>query len=298
MNKRVLSPIVHLFFLAVLISVGLPTFAQEQAVEEATEASDSIVVEEPKISFEYTYDREQRYSVIHELNGEIFVPGGVQEGNGKVQYIEAGDVVIKLNKGSVNIVGISEEWNSFELVQKRQDVKLGYVYELMDQKARPAVLKIVLDEDKFVQLLYFQSKAIGEYTFYLPQRTAEEESEDEAYYTFMGEYFYRDYSNLVDKKIVPYKMIKNVDQTNIPERIPKSKNYFFEFKDDQVTTPLGTFPIKRAKTFAYRLPGHDTVRFMIEVELKDKIKYLYIFLDYKSEIYFMEIDNARFFLRN
>ena len=244
----------------------------------------------------YTYISECKYNVIHEIDGKVFVPAAHQFRQGTIQPIKTpGDMLVTVKKSSIVVEG-AEGLGRYNIVSKRPD-KVGYVYELIDKQGQPARFKIVVDADKYVVLLYFYSKPLGEeHTFFLAEKNASQLERERNHYTPKDKYFIRSYDNLIEKTIVPYFKLRSDAGTNQPRRIEMEEHISFMFNEHTVATPEGTFNIKKANTHEYRLNGYKSVASMIEVQLKGRIPVLNVFLNFKQQIEIIEINGTRYFM--
>lgn len=244
----------------------------------------------------YSYMSDKRYNVIHELNGQVFIPAKYQESQDRPVGVSPGAMRIKLTNSRVTIEGIDNLSGTFQVLTK-QEGKVGYVYDLLDGNGKEARLKVVVDQDSYVNLLYFNSKTLGEHTFFLAEKSAEELSADKNYFTAKDKYFIRSYSNLVKKEIFPYKVIENMEIDHEKERLYPDDNVYFKFSEDKIETTWGTFPVKKAETFAFRLAGHPGVKSMIAVSLKKKKpNKMNIYLNFKQQVEVIEIGKKRYYL--
>ncbi len=241
----------------------------------------------------YTYITDKRYDIIHELAGEKFFPAGYQEGQGQAREIAPGQMAIQLQDQQILIKGV-KGLEGFQVVSKSSN-RIGYIYELMDAKGKPAKLKVVVDQDKYVNLVYFYSKSLGEHTFYMAEKSKEDIAAEQSYFTSKEQYFIRSYQNLLEKEVVPYQAAKAGEGS--PKPIEKSAGIKITFNEENVVTPLGTFPVKKAQTFQYKLKGHPAVRSMIEISLKGKMKKMMVYINFKQQIEVIEFGDTRYFLR-
>lgn len=243
---------------------------------------------------EFTYVSDRKYNVIHELDGETFIPSMYQQGQGEIKGLNPGQMRVNIFTSSIAITGV-QDLGTFQIVSKYPD-KVGYIYELMDAKGQAARLKVVVNQDNYVDLVYLYSKSWGEHTFYLAQKKETELAAEKAHFTSKNHYFVRSYNNLIDKTIYPYAVIEDATKTDQPTRIKQTDNVSFSFTDKSVTTPRGTFDIKDANTYAYNLQGYPGVKSVIEVNLKGKPGKLMVYLNFKQQIEVIEIGNARYTL--
>lgn len=275
----------RIFTLLLFFALALPNlFAQTNAFaqQEGTQVE----------SFTYVSDR--RYNVIHELDGEMFVPSQYQIGQGEIKGLNLGQVILNILPAKVMISGV-ESLGEFQILSKYPD-RVGFIYELMDLKGQSARLKVVVNQEKYVDLLYFFSKTAGEHTFYLALKKDTELAAEKTYFTGKNQYFVRAYSNLIDKTFYPYSIIEDATKTDQASRVKQSDNLTIAFTDKTVTTPKGTFEIKDANTYAYNLQGFPGVKSMIEINLKGKAGKMMVFLNFKQQIELIELANTRYFL--
>ena len=101
---------------------------------------------------------------------------------------------------------------------------------------------------------------------------------------------------MLDKEIKPYSIVKDATIDPTPMPIERSQNFSIKFEEEQISSPQGTFRLKKAQTFTYSLEDFPSVRSMIDVVIKGKPNHIYIFLNFKQQIEFIEIDNTRYFL--
>lgn len=274
---------IHIFA-ALFLSISMQVFGQYK----------NAFAQEKEKEAQFTMASVKRYNVIHELNGQEFIPAGYQVEQGDISKIKAGEIKIKLLENKVIIAGV-ENLGAFTIASKFPD-RVGYIYELMDMNNKPARFKVVVDQDKYVQLLYFYSKTLGEHTFFLAEQEEAELEADKTYFTLKSTNFVRVYSNLIDKKIIPYSTQKSNMIGNEPEKISRGQNIFFEFHEKDVVTPVGTFEIKKASTFAFSSNTFPAVKSMIEIETKGKGGKITVYLNFKQQVEFIETDNTLYFL--
>lgn len=242
----------------------------------------------------YTYNSERRYTVIHELDGEQFVPAQYQLGTNDIAPLYPGDVNITIGAHTIRFEGV-KDLDELQILSKFSD-RVGFIYELMDKKGQPARLKVVLDQDKYVNLLYFFSKALGEHTFLLAQKSEQDRALELNYFTPKNELFVRGYQNLLEVTIHPYSMQRDITSGEKPTVLKTSDNIAFGFQETSVTTPQGNFAVKKANTYAYALDGFPSVSSVVEVQTTSKSGSILLFLNYKQQIEFIEIGKSRYFL--
>lgn len=251
----------------------------------------------PDTVFHYTYNTDRRYNVIQEIDWEEFFPAEYQEGTGEKVPVKAGQMRLQVQGGTLQIDGVDPlAPGKYQIVSKTEG-KVGFVYELMDRKNQPARFKVVIDQDKYVNLLYFYSKTMGEYTFYLAEKSDEELSGENSYFTPKNLYFVRSMGNLVDKELRPYAMIKDVTLSDRLTPIKQTDHIVIRCTDTSISMPEGTFDIKEANSYVYNLEGYPSVRSMMEVKLKSKPGKIVIFLNFKQQIEFIQINDTRYFLK-
>lgn len=243
----------------------------------------------------YTFATDRRYDNIHEINNEIFFPAKYQMGQGSTTTILPGDISIRILEQFIEITGVKDLPPRIQLLSKSVS-KVGFIYELMDSKGQPARLKIVVDQDKFVNLIYFNSKSLGEHTFFLAEKAPEDRAADLNFFTPQKELFVRAYQNLLDKTIKPYALIEDYTLSNNMKMLKPTNNISIGFKETGVSTPAGTFEIKKADTYMYKLDGFPNVASVIEIVTKGKPGKIYVFINYMQNIELIQVENTRYFL--
>ena len=103
--------------------------------------------------------------------------------------------------------------------------------------------------------------------------------------------------NLVDKELRPYAMIKDVTLSDRLTPIKQTDHIVIRCTDTAISMPEGTFDIKEANSYVYNLEGYPSVRSMMEVKLKTKPGKIVIFLNFKQQIEFIQINDTRYFLK-
>lgn len=268
--------------------------AAKKTSEKNTQNSKAEKKEDmPEIAYTFTTDR--RYENIHEINGEEFFPAKHQIGQGSPTTVLPGDIYVRILEQFVEVKGVKDIPARIQLVSKSVS-KVGFVYELMDSKGQPARLKIVVDQDKFVNLIYFYSKSLGEHTFFLAEKAPEERAADLGFFTPQKELFVRAYQNLLDKTVKPYALIEDYTLSDRQKMLKPTSNVSITFKETTVSTPQGTFDIKKADTFAYQLEGFPNIASMIEISTKGKPGKVYVFINYMQNIELIQVENTRYFL--
>lgn len=268
------------------------TRKNDKIAADATVPVDSIA---NAPSYEYTYNNERRYNIIHEIDGSLFVPSHYQIKQDEPKLVSAGSILIRIEREDIFFQGLDAPNGQMRIVNKYPD-KVGFIYELMDMDGNPARLKIVLDQDKYVSLLYFFSRTLGEHTFYLAQKTEDEVATEQNHFTPKNRFFVRDYRNLLDKKVYPYMIIKDIEATDIPERVSPTENLFIEFKEYTINTPQGSYTLKGAKTYARSVPNNRAIASVIELDIKGKPNRIFVYLNFKQEVEFIDVDKTRYIL--
>lgn len=245
----------------------------------------------------YTYKSEKRYNIIHELDGEVFIPAAYQFRQEEIKQIKAGAMKIQLYGSKVLIEGVEELGNgSFHILSKSPN-RVGYVYELMDADGQPARLKVVTNKEKFVDLLYFFSKRLDEHTFFLAEKNDIELATERSHFTAKKQYFVRNYGNLISKTVIPFQYVTPAMDT--PKDIAVTEGIQFLFNKTSVETPLGSFEVKKQTTVPQRLKGYPAVRSMIEIWFKSKkgqAKKMLVYVNFKQQIEVIQLADKRYLL--
>ena len=250
---------------------------------------------EETAALSYTYTNDRRYHAIQEMIGEEFIPAEYQLGQAQNQDLTAGKVRIVVQPQQIIVQGIDAlQPGIFQILTKSSE-KVGFIYEMMDMNGKPARFKVVTDQNGYVSLLYLYSKTLGEHTFYLAEKTDAQLAVEQSFFTAKSKYFIRTYGMLVDKEIHPYTMIKDMSVDNTPLVLKSSDNVTIKFTETAVSLPTGTFEVKQASTYVYALDGFPSVRSMVEIKTKGREE-IYVFLNFKQEIEFIQHRNTRYFL--
>ncbi len=275
----------YLIFFIVFVSVSTPSLCQPVVAESDGETQQEL---------RYSFVSENRFKTIHELDDQHFFPAKYQLGQKEIVPIEAGEMMVSILTGMVVIRGI-ENLGTFHITQKEKD-RVGYVYELMSKEGKTARFKVVIDQENYINLLYFYSKTLGEHTFFLAEKEDQTLAAEKKFFTPKSKIFVRSYGNLVDKEVKPYTIVKDLTIANNQERVMMESPLSIDFKEYTCSTPQGTFNIKEAKTYEYRTGEFPSVRSRIELFVKEKPKRIYIYLSFKQEIECIEIGDTRYFL--
>jgi len=269
-------------------------FAQKNKMLNAKKQaqSETLAIEPPPQYFTYVTDK--RFKVIHDLEGEIFNPAVYQTEQQLPLELSPGQMQIILGRQKVTIDGL-QGLKELTITSKYPD-RVGYIYELMDKDGKIARLKMVTNQDKYIDVIYFYSQEMGEHAFLMAEKTDEEVAADKSFYTPQDMYFVRSYRNLLDKEFKPYSMVEDASIDPTPTPIERSQNFSIKFEEEQISSPKGTFRLKKAQTFTYALEDFPSVRSMIDATVKGKPNHIYIFLNFKQQVEFIEIDNTRYFL--
>ncbi|MFK7907721.1 MAG: hypothetical protein AB8B69_21460 [Chitinophagales bacterium] len=283
-----------LLFLCVFSSNAVIAQPNTPNSEESEPAVVEGEEEEEKIEPRYSFVSENRYKTIHELDDQYFFPAKYQLGQKEIVPIDAGQMMVSIQTGMIIIRGV-ENLGTFHITQKEKE-RVGYVYELMNKAGQTARFKVVLDQDSYINLLYFYSRALGEHTFFLAEKEDQALAAEQNFFTPKSKFFVRHYGNLLKKEVKPFSVIKDLTLSEIEERVAMESPMTISFTEFNCSTPQGTFSIKEAKTYEYRSAEFPSVRSRIELFVKEKPKRVFIYLSFKQEIECIEIGDTRYFL--
>ena len=126
--------------------------------------------------------------------------------------------------------GIEElEERSFNIISKHRE-RVGFIYELLDDKGQEARLKVVVDQNKYVNLLYFNSKKYGEHTFFLAEKSDAKLAQQKSHFTPKTQYFVRGYAHLIGRDIFPFQRFNQLENETVVD-ISKQENCAISFRE-------------------------------------------------------------------
>jgi len=255
-----------------ILFLSFSLFAQDEEAEQIT----------------YTYASDKQFNTVNDLTGYTFVPNEVEEGEYGIDFIDEGDVAIHFYDNRILFKGV-EGYKSLNILSKNP-FKLGYEIDWMDAK-NPALngkLRIIIDEEKFAQLVYINSKTTPEYTFFLPLKSRQLLEAEEEYFTSKRAVEARNYQRLIGKTIRPYRIIEDVKKGGGEERISMKDSIYIQFKEQKIYFKKGalnkTYNIKKAKTFEYTHPQRPEVKFLMEIAVSEVGEKFKIYLNSRNQI--------------
>ena len=274
--------------LIAILLIALPAFltAQEDAEEETVK---------------YTFTTDKQFNILSEVNGYTFVPNEIAEGEWEPDRIREGEVQIYISDRSIFFKGV-DEYTKLGITSK-QKFKMGYEYNWMDDKdpGINGVLRLIVDDKNFAQLIYVNSRQKPEYTFFLPVPNMNIFEKEKEYFSTKSTTKVRGYQALIGKKVLPYRMKEDVRNSDAEVKIDMEADpisiTFYEDRIEYKTESLDkNYTIKKAKTFEYQHPGMPNVGFLLEITLKEINEPIRMYINTMNEIELMEVKYTQYTL--
>ncbi|MFK7906345.1 MAG: hypothetical protein AB8B69_14535 [Chitinophagales bacterium] len=251
-------------------------------------------------SEDYTYRKDRPFHDIRQLQGQTFVPQEYSDGTlGKTQ-VKAGELKIHVGNSMVHIDGVSK-LGSFNIVAAAS-TRVGYEFKLMDSRGySPSKMKIVLDQNNFVELVYFHSRKHGEFTFFLPSKTKKDLAKERSYFSNKKSLLIEGQDDMSDLELVPYQQIVNVNNPlALKEKISMKKGLSFKIGTNYVTFKSGNttkrHKLNKSKITLASLKSHPDVIEIWELKTSGRRNNVKLFLNKRNEIEFFDIDDVRYTL--
>ncbi len=249
----------------------------------------------------YTYASDKQFNRVQDFTGYTFIPNEVEEGEFGPELIGEGDVKILFTENIVYFKGV-EGYSSIN-INSKNPFNLGYEFEWMDVN-NPSIsgkLRIICDQQNFVQLIYINSRETPEYAFFMPLKSEYLLEQEAAYFTSKKDVEARAYPSLDGKAIYPYRMIEDL-RTRVPEeRVYIEDSIYLKFELEKMHYKKGeldkTYTIKKAKTMEYRFPGKPEIKFLIEIAVEEVNEKFKIYVNSRNQIEAIELRKSRFFLK-
>ncbi|MGB1241040.1 MAG: hypothetical protein ACPG49_00870 [Chitinophagales bacterium] len=249
---------------------------------------------------DYTYRKDRPFHDIRQLQGQTFVPQEYSDGTlGKTQ-VKAGDIKVHVGNNMVHIDGIPE-LGSFSIVAAAS-TRVGYEFKLMDSRGySPSKMKVVLDQNNFVELVYLYSRKHGEFTFFLPSKTKKDLAKERAYFSNKKTVLIEGQDDLSDLELVPYQQTVNVNNPlALKEKISIKKGLSFKIGTNYVIFKSGKttkhHKLSKSKITLASLKNHPNVIEIWELKTTGRRNNVKLFLNKGNEIEFFDIDDIRYTL--
>jgi len=184
---------------------------------------------------DYTYQKDRPFNDIRQLQGQTFVPQAYSESSHGKTQVEAGKVKIHIGNSMVHIEGVTS-LGSFNIVAATS-TRVGYEFKIMDSRGyNSSKMKVVLDRNNFVELVYLYSRKYGEFTFFLPNKTQKDLERERAYFSNKKSTLIESEDDLKDLSLVPYKQVINIHNPSaVTEKISMKKGVSFKVGTKYVT---------------------------------------------------------------
>jgi len=249
---------------------------------------------------EYTYRKDRPFHDIRQLQGQTFVPQEYSDGTlGKTQ-LKAGEIKIHVGNSMVHIDGIPE-LGSFNIVAA-VSTRVGYEFKLMDSRGySPSKMKVVLDQNNFVELVYLYSRKHGEFTFFLPSKTKKDLAKERSYFSNKKSVLIEGQDDMADLELVPYQQIVNINNPlALKEKISMKKGLSFKIGTDYVIfkseNKTERHKLSKSKITLASLKNHPNVMEIWELKTSGRKNNIKLFLNKRNEIEFFDINDIRYTL--
>lgn len=253
---------------------------------------------------DYTYQSDKSFNNIQKLVGKTFIPDAYTAGYGIQEQVEPGAIKIHIGNDFVAMDGV-EDIYYLSIVDKKKS-KVGFEFKLVDSRGTDFyTFKVVTDDANHVQLLYLHSRKNGEHTFHLPKKSSDQIAKENKYFTPKNRTLITSYDALQNQFIVPNRKIDNVkNKLAVPESISMKRGFDLKFGQKTVTvnskatSEQFTYPIKNIKVeeVCCEKTYAGAVK-MMKIKVKDKAKYVKVYLNAVNQIEYIDIKNTRYFLR-
>ncbi|MEZ4886084.1 MAG: hypothetical protein R3E32_15220 [Chitinophagales bacterium] len=249
---------------------------------------------------EYTYRKDKSFKNIRQLQGQTFVPQEYSNGTLGKTYVEAGKVKIHIGNSMIHIEGISSLGN-FNIVAA-SSTRVGYEFKLMDGRGySTSNMKVVVDQNNFVELIYLYSRKHGEFTFFLPSKTQKDLENERAYFSNKKSTLIESTNDLEDLVLVPYQQIVGINNPlAVEEKISIKKGISFEIGTKYVIIKSGnemqSYKLKKVNIELASLKDHPNIMEVFEMKTKGRKNNIKMFLNKENEIEFFDINNTRYTL--
>ena len=253
-------------------------------------------------SGEYTYQKDRKFTDIRQLNNQTFLPQKYVEGMGSKKEVDPGSIKIHFSSRLLVIEGLNNMTVAFNIVAAHRNM-YGYEFKLADSRGYDfSTLNVVLDNQKYIQMIYLGSQKYGDYSFYLARKTKSQLKKEKSYFTSKTEYQLASMSHLVGVDINPYRLLHDYNNPSLePERIAVDDDINLKFGDGFMTFSengkVKKLKIKTKRSSIYEAKGYKSVSKIMELRVNKSPKKVKLFLNDTNQIEFIQLKDARYFLR-
>jgi len=248
---------------------------------------------------EYTYVSENEFLDIKELENFTFIPNKVDIEKTVPISIKSKNLRIHIAESKVHFAGL-DALESYPIVSKNySSTGFDYMINLGKLEFEPAYLKVVIDDDHHVHLIYLYSDHYGTFTFYLPYKTDNAYKIDAKYYTTKNQIVAKEYDSLLNQKIFPYHVARDGQVYN-KQKIKRQSHLSFYFDEDRFsfTTKKGSTynEIRKQRKYKVKIPNMPRITHCIELAAESGYHDCLIYVDKYDRISIIEYKENLYFL--
>jgi len=247
----------------------------------------------------YTYVSENQFLDIKELENFTFIPNKVDIKKSIPVSIKSKNLRIHIAENKIHFAGISD-LDSYSIISKSySSTGFDYMLNLGNLEFEPAYLKVVIDDDHHVHLIYLYSDEHGSFTFYLPYKSDDIFKKDEDHFTTKSQIKIKDYDSILDRRIYPYHFAKDGQVYN-KQKIKRHAHLSFYFDKDRFafsTQKESTFnEIRKDRKYKVKIPNMPRITHCIELTAESGYKDCHIYIDKYERISVIEYEGNLYFL--
>ncbi len=243
----------------------------------------------------YTMMQDIRISNVQDIGGRLIVPEKYERGYSGPMEIDPGEMVIRINAFDVNFWGM-EELSYFTILSTTRS-KVGYVMELMSARGHRARMKAVLDENKFLRLLYFNSETYGEHTFFLASKTSKQLRTEAASFSSVDFKRIKNIEDLFGETVRPYAYFNQGEDPALPNFLSPKDSILFTFDNDTLISKEHVREVKKIKPTRKPTINRPGVTEVYQFVFKKGGDPLLLYLDRRGQIALIEYERRFYLLR-
>lgn len=199
----------------------------------------SVFAQDEEKRYDYTYKTDMLFYQDGDLQGFTFYPNEYQHNNEDKNAVKAGDVSIHFTPSMAYFKGISA-LNTFNIISFNQ-IKNGYKLDLLDTK-NPTFrgsVEIYINAKHQCEGILFFNKQLGQYAFFLPEKSEFQLEKEAAYFTIKDDYKVSSYADVIGTTIKPYMQVKNQYDNFEYEKIIPKDSIKISFEEHFVNLKIG-----------------------------------------------------------
>lgn len=247
----------------------------------------------------YTYVSENEFLDIRDLNNFTFAPNKVDIKRTVPISLKSKQLRIHITEHKVHFSGL-KDLSTYPIISKSySSTGFDFMINMGELSFEPAYLKVVIDDDYHVHLIYLHSDYLGTHTFYLPHKSDDRYKKDISYFTSKGSISLSDYDALMDTEIKPYYMSSERQVYN-KTRINRHSDIAFYFDQDRFSfthrDQTDYNELKKVRKYKVKIPNMPRITHCIELvaESGDYSAQVYIdnlehisVIEYRGDLYFL-----------